>query len=112
MNDQQKIAKIFRILTDCSSADADRASQAVCQTPEAVALLVLACGASTKAAVDGASVGLQMATIQAWPAAIAAGALSGAGMLGARRFCTAVLEQTLDGVRKVDISLLQSHVPN
>jgi hypothetical protein len=109
-----KVKELVQILMDCSDADADTASKAICKSPEAVILLGAACGLSTYVATTGATTAKAAAAVQVWPAAIGAGALSGAGLLAAKRFCGAMLKQSASGISRVDpvdISMLDSNIP-
>ncbi len=96
------ISDIVQVITGCSSTDADRVGARICQTPEAAHLLAIACGTSVVAVGAGgmltvagkvatASGGGTMAGVPMW--AIGA-ALAGAGGLGAKRFCAALVDQT------------------
>ena len=92
------VAALLSVLTNCSSGDAERASQAICQTPEAISLLASACGAS-KYAVGaggvGTLVGLSTGTL---PLAAAGAGVGAVGALGVRRFCNSAIEQATQAV--------------
>ena len=92
------VAALLSVLTNCSSGDAERAAQAICRTPEAIAVLASACGAS-KYAVGaggvGTLVGLSTGTL---PLAAASAGVGAVGALGVRRFCHAAVEQATKGV--------------
>lgn len=91
------VAALMMILTDCSSADAEKASQAVCQTPEAVSILATACGVSTAAVGGGGRVALAgLGTGNLLVAAGGAG-VGMAGVLGAKRFCVSAVNQVRNG---------------
>jgi hypothetical protein len=96
------VTDLYQVITGCSSADAERASAAICQTPGAAKALAVACGVSTAGVgaggllvVTGQSAtvsGIGASTgIPVWAIGAALGTVSG---MGAKRFCTALQEQT------------------
>ena len=96
--DRQKVAQLVRVLTNCSSSDADKAGDAICRDPESIALLGAACGLTANIAVEAATATEAAAVIQAWPLALGAAVWTGANVLAAKRFCTALVKQTASQV--------------
>ena len=85
-------------LINCSSGDAEKASQAICRTPEAIAALASACGAS-KYAVGAGGVGTLVGlSTGSLPLAAAGAGVGAVGALGVRRFCNSAVEQATQAV--------------
>ena len=89
-----KISQLVRVLSNCSSSDADVAADRICQDPESIALLGMACGLTTAMAVQGVTATKAAAIAQAWPMVISGAIFTGVNVYAAKRFCTAVVSQT------------------
>lgn len=109
----REVSQLVQVLTNCSSADAERASAEICRTPGAVELLASACGLSfgvlgtggtITVAGGGATIALGGVGVPVWALGISLGALGG---LGVKRFCLAVVNQTglsIDQALKIYLS--------
>lgn len=92
-SDREKVAKLVQILVHCSSSNARKAADNICQDPEAVMLLGAACGLSSVVAIEGFEATKVAAVVQAWPLAITAAIFTGASAYAAQRFCSSVVSQ-------------------
>jgi len=92
-----RVADVVRILVTCSSKDAELAADKICEDPEAVALLLTACGLSTAAVAQGGR--LIVAGNAVVPSVTITGVVMAAsGALAAKRFCGAVVQQSTRGI--------------
>ena len=96
--EKAKVAKLVEVLVRCSSADAEKAASSLCRDPESILLLSQACGFARGTTAAGATATAALAAVQAWPFAIGAGVLTGAGAMAAKRFCRAAVRQSGEAI--------------
>jgi hypothetical protein len=91
--DVRTVADIIQVLTKCSKSEADSAELEICKSPSAVSTLLAACG------IASASVGfggrLVIAGVGTYGSTVIPGLLlTGAGIMGARKYCKAAIDKT------------------
>ena len=91
------VSDLVEVVMGCSSSEADRVGAAICRSPEAAQKLAMACGVSVGAFGAGGMLtvvgqgGALVGGVPIWAIGVA---LSSAGGLGAKRFCSALANQT------------------
>ena len=89
-----KVVDVVQTLVKCSRSDAERTADKICQDPDTIMMLGVACGFSVGAIGVGATVAKASATVQAWPVVVAGATTAFSGLYLAKRFCYAYYRQT------------------
>jgi len=103
----KKVSKTVQILAKCSSTDADKAADKICQDPKVLALLAIACGLSVDIASQSLIATKASLAFQAWPTVILGSASTLANGYAAKRFCTAVVKQSGKKITNWDLRFLK-----
>jgi len=85
------IADIIKVAMKCSDSEANQAELEVCKSPASVAKLLTACGISTASVGYGGKLFVAGAATGGATSVVGV-ALGAAGILGAKRFCTAAVK--------------------
>ncbi len=103
----KKVSKTVQVLVKCSSSDADVAAEKICQDPESLALLAVACGLTMDIATQSLIATKASLAIQSWPTVALGGASTLANGYAAKKFCTAVVKQSGNVITNWDKSFLK-----
>lgn len=97
-NGVRTVADIVQVLTQCTKQEADIAELQMCKSPKALATLALACGVSTSAISMGGR--LAVAGISTGGSVSIGGlVLAGAGLMGAKKFCTGFVSNAAQSIK-------------
>lgn len=93
-----RLEHLVRQITRCSSKDAAERAKEACSSPEAIALLAVACTGSKVAVVGGGMTMLVGATTRSGTALVAGSVTTLAGIAAVRRYCNALVDNGVPGV--------------
>ncbi len=90
------VADIVQVVTQCSTAEANAAELQICKSPGAISTLAMACGISKSAIGLGGT--LTVAGASGGSLILGGVVLTGAGLLGAKRFFKSIVDQVTENL--------------
>ncbi len=103
----ERVKYIVSVLARCDDKSASEVANKVCASPEAMAVLAVACNSTADLAAAGTGVTVGAAMLGAAPVVLGTATFSAVSYKAAKRFCQAMVRYGAAPVRQVSVDVFQ-----